>query len=41
MYILWMLERLRITDYEMLVDRLKRIAWVDGFKEVELRKLFV
>ena len=39
-YILWMLEKLRIIDYEMLLSRLKCIAWVDGFKEVELRSLF-
>ena len=41
MYTLWMLERLRITDYEMLLNSLKSIAWVDGFMEVEFRKLFV
>jgi hypothetical protein len=39
-YIMWLLERLRITDYDILLDRLKCIAWVDGFREAQLRELF-
>jgi hypothetical protein len=38
-YAIWVLDRLGVTTIDGLLRHLYRIAWVEGFREDELRKL--